>query len=153
VNARTGLFNLYSGEVMSHNTELSGLNGSAIDPKSIKITAPAYTLKKAKSSGPESPPEQCHRGKRSQHSNPLIKQLDDAVKAGDINKKFIAHSLAKWMSACNIRKGDGAAYKNFKAGSFLCSSYIKKKNKTNRNSVWLDRRKNKDGVYEYWFVD
>ena len=117
-------------------------------------TASPYTHAYAKPSGPESPPDQSPRGKRRHYSNPLIKQMHCAVIAGYIDEQFTGQDIEQWMAQFDIRKGDGTKYKNFNAGSFLSSSYIKKKNKTNRNSVWLDRRFNKSkGVYEYWFVD
>jgi hypothetical protein len=117
-------------------------------------TAPEHTLENTEPSDPVRLPDKHLDGKRRQYSNPLIKQLHDAVKAGNINEMFTAHSLTQWMSTFDIRKGDGTKYKNFKAGSFLSSSYIKKKNKTNRNSVCLDRHFNiSKGVHEYWFVN
>jgi hypothetical protein len=58
------------------------------------------------------------------------------------------------MAEYNIHKEGGTRYKKGYVATLLSNSYIKKKNRTNRNSIWLDRRFNKeDGVYEYWFAD
>ena len=117
-------------------------------------TAPEHTQAYAKPSDPESPPDQSPGGKRRHYSNPLIKQIHCAVIAEYIDEPFTGQDIEQWMAQYDIRKGDGTKYKNFNASSFLSNSYIKKKNRTNRNSVWLDRRFNKSkGVYEYWFVD
>jgi hypothetical protein len=147
---------LESGEIMNRYTNLPEPNSPAVQTKSIEFNT-VNTRASRDALGSEShdrntTEKNIDSEKGSQTSKPLIKQLHDGVDAGDITEPMTAHSLPEWMSACNIKKGDGEKYINFNAGSFLSDSYIGKKNETNRNSIWLDRRKNKDGVYEYWFV-
>lgn len=83
----------------------------------------------------------------------LIKRIHDAVKDGFINEPFTAKHIVTWMHENNICKEDGTQYKAGYVTTLLSNSYIGKKNKSNRNSVWLDRRENEDGIFEYWFVD
>jgi hypothetical protein len=143
---------------MAQITTMPDLNGMTIDPKTIKIHASEARASKdtfgIDISERNTSENKVDREKGSKISNPLIKQLHDAVNGGDTSEPITAHSLTQWMSTFNIRKGDGTKYKNFNAGSFLSSSYIGKKNRTNRNSIWLDRCFNiSKGIYGYSFAD
>lgn len=150
---------------MNQKLVLPESNNSAVDPKVIKIVvagtlaaeeAPEYEYheRNTKPSGPESPPGQRPGGKRRQYSNPLNKQMHCAVIDGYIDEPFTQPDIEQWMAQYDIRTGDGTRYKKGYVTTLLSNSYIGKKNKTNRNSVCLDRRFNKSkGVYEYWFVD
>ena len=119
----------------------------------LSNSSPAYSLAYAKPSGQESPPGQSPRDKRRQYSNPLIKQLHDGVKAGDISEPLTTHKVEQWMAKYDIRKGDGTKYKEGYAANILYNSLIKEKKTKNRNSKWLHRRKNENGIFEYWFAD
>ena len=83
----------------------------------------------------------------------LIKRVHDAVKTGYVIEPFTAKNIVTWMNENDIRKEDGSKYTEGYVSTLLSNSYIKKRNRTNRNSIWLDRQMNIDGVYEYWFVD
>ena len=87
--------------------------------------------------------------KRAPHA--LIKQIRDAVLKDVIRQPFTAHDIEDWMERYNIRQANGQNYSKGYVSTLLSQSYIGKQNTTNGNSIWLDRRKNKDGMYEYWF--
>ena len=94
------------------------------------------------------------KAKDKRNSNPLIKQIHDAVRAGRINEPFTARDIKNWMDRYDIRKGDGTRYaEGYRPATLLANSYIGKRNETNRNSEWLDRHENEDGIFEYWFVE
>ena len=82
----------------------------------------------------------------------LIKRAQEAVNDGDMNEPFTVKIFESWMAEYNIRKEDGTKYKDGYVATLLSNSYVMKKNTTSRNSLWLDRRMNQDGVFEYWFV-
>lgn len=143
----------YGVNIMQQQNNRPDLEGSTIDPKNIRIAhASACILTFAKPSAPKNQYEQRPRDNSRQCSNPLIKQLHDAVKAGDINESLTAHSVEQWITKYNIRKGDGTRYKEGYAVNLLSNSLIKNKTTKNRNSKWLNRRINSAGVYEYWFA-
>jgi hypothetical protein len=83
----------------------------------------------------------------------LIHRIHIAVKAGDIKQPITRQDVEKWMDRNNIRKPDGKKYKDGYAANLLSNSLYKKKQTKNRNSKWLYRHVNKDGTFEYWFVD
>lgn len=83
----------------------------------------------------------------------LIKRIHVAVKEGFLKQPFTAQEVEKWMVDYDIRKEDGEKYKAGYVATLLSTSYIRKKMKKNRNSIWLDRRKNIDGIFEYWFIN
>lgn len=89
----------------------------------------------------------------SDMSYALIKRIHDAVKSGDLDEPFTSHDIEIWMARYEIRKEDGTKYKEGYAANLLYNSLIKKKKTKNRNSKWLHRRKNGNGLYEYWFAD
>ena len=96
--------------------------------------------------GVETPPE-------AEPVHALIKQIHDAVLNESIQEPFTSRDIEDWMERNNIRQGNGEKYSRGYAATLLSTSYIGKKMKNNKNSIWLDRRKNKDGEYEYWFDD
>ncbi|MCK4999513.1 MAG: hypothetical protein KAS23_08255 [Anaerohalosphaera sp.] len=80
----------------------------------------------------------------------LIKKIHIAVKNGDIPEPFTAHDVTVWINKYAIIKEDDKPYK-VKTSTLLSGSTIKSKKTKNRNSKWLYRRKDEDGIYEYWF--
>ena len=139
---------------------------SSIDAKFIKIgsrspatdastppvsTSPEVQKRSSADRSPANPPDKNTGDKKRRYSKPLIKQLEDGVKAGHINEPLTPQKVKHWVHKYNIRKGDGTRYKDSSIANLLHNSYIGKRNKTNRNSTWLDRRKNEDGIYEYWY--
>ena len=89
----------------------------------------------------------------SDMSYALIRRIQEAVRKGFIEQPFTEWDVEDWMSEYNIRKEDGTKYKEGYVANLLCNSLIKEKKTMNRNSKWLHRRKNKDGIYEYWFAE
>ena len=83
----------------------------------------------------------------------LIKKIHDAVKNGFIEEPFTAHNVEDWMAEHEIMKGDGTPYSEGYVATLLSDSLIKPIKTKNRNSKWLRRRRNDDGIYEYWFAD
>ena len=83
----------------------------------------------------------------------LIKRIHDAVRAGYIEQQFTELDIEDWMAEHNIRKEDGAKYKDGYAANLLYNSLIKEKKTKNKNSKWLHRCKNENGIYEYWFAE
>lgn len=118
---------------MAHINTIPHFKNAAVDPQAIKI--------KARDNRP------------SDMSMALIKRVHDAVKAGYIHEPFTAKNVEIWMIENHIRKEDGTKYKDGYVATLLSTSYIGKRMKKNRNSICLDRRKNKDGIFEYWFID
>ena len=88
--------------------------------------------------------------KRTPHA--LITRIHEAVLNGTIKEPFTAHDIEDWMERDNIRQADGSKYSSGYPSRLLSQSCIEKQNTTNGNSIWLDRRKNKGGLYEYWFI-
>jgi hypothetical protein len=131
----------------NYNAEVTSCSNST-----VRNTASAHTLPSMKPSAPDRFPDQSLGDQGCQSSIALIKRIHDSVKAGFIERTFTVYDVEKWITENNIRKGDGTIYKKGYVATLLSSSYIGKKNNTNRNSIWLDRRFNKSkGVYEYWF--
>ena len=88
-------------------------------------------------------------------SDALIKKLHDAVKKGHIDQPFTGRTVDNWRIDYKIKNEDDLPYaRSYKSSGLLANSYLyKNKESTNGNSIWLDRRKNHSGVYEYWFND
>ena len=91
---------------------------------------------------------------KAQNTSALIKRIHDAVKTGHIIEPFSGRSIKNWMDQYKIMKDDGTPYsKGYKPTSLLSDSLIKPVKTKNTNSKWLRRRRNDDGIYEYWFED
>jgi len=88
-----------------------------------------------------------------QRSNPLIRQLHEAVWDDFIKRRFTLTLMRNWMRQYDIRKGNGKKYADSYPAALLSNSLIKKKKTKNTNSKWLHRQLNDDGEYEYWFDD
>ena len=83
----------------------------------------------------------------------LIKKIHDAVKNGFIEEPFTAQDVSDWMAKYKIMKEDGTPYSKGYVTTLLSDSVIKAKKTKNRNSKWLKRSINENGIYEYWFDD
>ena len=84
---------------------------------------------------------------------PLIVQIHNAVRSGDLAEPFTLNHLREWMSARDIVKDDGKAYKASSIKSILSNSDIKNRVTTNRNVKCLRSKTREDGVREYWMMD
>ena len=118
---------------MFHNTNFMASKSTTIRPISIKNGAPdnrPYDMAYA-----------------------LIKRIQEAVRVGLIEQPFTEWDVEDWMSEYNIRKEDGTKYKEGYVATLLSNSLIKEKKTKNRNSKWLHRRKNENGIYVYRFAD
>jgi len=89
---------------------------------------------------------------RHDKENPLIRQIRAAVKEHLLPPRFTVREVRKWMKKYGIVKSDGKPYEISSLYAILGNSYIGKRNK-NKNYTCLDRAKNQDDVYEYWFAD
>ena len=88
----------------------------------------------------------------SDTSYELIRRIHDDVRAGYIDELFTVRDIEEWMSEHNIRREDDTKYKEGYVSTLLSNSLIKDKKTKNRNSRWLHRRKNNNGIYVYWFT-
>jgi hypothetical protein len=91
--------------------------------------------------------------REEEKSNPLIRQLHEAVCDGSVSSRLTLNQLRNWMREYDIRKGNGEKYRESYPAALLSNSLIKKKKTKNTNSKWLHRRINDKGEYEYWFDD
>ena len=85
--------------------------------------------------------------------NPLIRQIHDADREGTLSREFTARDVRNWMEDYKIRKGDGTKYaQSYSPSSLLSRSYIRAKDNTSTNIRCLDRRKDGDSPFIYWFA-
>jgi len=82
---------------------------------------------------------------------PLNVRTQNAVDDRVIKESFTTRDIDNWIIDHNIRKSDGSKHTRECAATLLSQSHSEKRNTTYGNSIWLDRRMNNDGPYEYLF--
>lgn len=84
---------------------------------------------------------------------PLIKQIHDAIKNGDLRQPFTTHDVKEWVHRYKIRKDDGTEYAESSINAILSNSNKKNKPTTNKNIKVLQSKLNANGEHEYWFLN
>ena len=82
---------------------------------------------------------------------PLIKQIHEATKNGQLIEPFTVKDLKVWMKNFEIVKDDGEKYAESSINAILSNSCRKNRPTTNKNIKVLNCRINKKGKYKYWF--
>jgi len=82
---------------------------------------------------------------------PLIKQIHDATKVGDLCQPFTVQQLKVWIEKYKIVKDDGEEYAESSINAILSNSDTKNIPTTNKNIKTLKSRVNETGKHEYWF--
>lgn len=82
---------------------------------------------------------------------PLIKQICEAVEAGQLVQPFTTQDLKKWMKKMHIVKDNGAEYAASSIDAILSNSNKKNTPTSNLNIKVLQSRRNKEGNNEYYF--
>ncbi|PDY92617.1 hypothetical protein [Bacillus tropicus] len=82
---------------------------------------------------------------------PLIEKVEHACITKQLQEPFTTSSLQKWIQQNNIvNSQNGQPYSKSSIQSLLGNSSLTSNNK-NLNRKVLHRKKNAQGVYEYWF--
>jgi len=79
----------------------------------------------------------------------LLKQIENAVKNGKLNKIFTTQDIKVWIDKNKIKKDDGSDYSESTIGSQLSTCF--ENSSSTRSDKGLNRTKNKDGKFEYFF--
>lgn len=82
---------------------------------------------------------------------PLIKQIYDATKSGDLVEPFTVQDLKNWVARSKIVKDDGTNYAVSSINAILSNSDTKNTPTTNKNTKVLKSKIDKRGDYVYWF--
>lgn len=82
---------------------------------------------------------------------PLIQQILEATRSGNLSEPFTVHDLKEWMVRYKIVKDDGKKYAESSINAILSNSDRKNNPTTNKNIKPLQSRINDEGRSEYWF--